>query len=110
GDFVSATRRVPYDPPGDIGFYAADVEPTYRDAKWLAAIGRFDEARDLLNQLERHVDHFGSAATLGLLLSARGVVERDADLARRGADVLAATEFRFAHAEAMIEVGKLLRR
>jgi DNA-binding CsgD family transcriptional regulator len=110
GDFARAADLFPRPEPNRLTLDPVQVDPVPRGALWLAAAGRTREARQVLEYVECHVEHFQSAATRGVLLAARGVVERDADVTRSGVDLLAATEFRFAHAETLVDLGMLLRR
>ena len=88
----------------------ADEELGHHAAKWLAALGRMDEARAVIAVIEPLARSFGAPAAIGWVLSAKGVVERDVDLAQEGFDLLDGTEFRFARAEALIDLGMVLRR
>lgn len=88
----------------------ADDELGHHAAKWLATLGRMDEARAVIAVIEPMARGFGAPAALGWVLSAKGVVERDIELAQEGFEYLDGTEFRFARAEALIDLGMVLRR
>lgn len=91
-------------------YFPADDEWGHLAAKWLAALGRTDEARTVIGRIEAAARRFGAPAPLGWVLSAKGVVERDIDLAREGLALLSGTEFRLARAEATFDLGRLLRK
>ena len=110
GDLARAADLFPRPQPERLALDPSQIDPVPRGAIWLAGVGRVAEARELLKFVDPHVEHFKAASTHGQLLVARGVVERDCDVARRGVELLADTEFRLAYAEALIDLGMLLRR
>lgn len=110
GDLARAVELYPYRHPDVSVLDAVEVDPAHRAAMWLAALGRLDEARHLLHRLDNHLARFGSPAVRARMLTATGIIERDDDKARRGVEMLADTEFRYAHAEALIDLGMFLRR
>ena len=84
-----------------------------RVAPALAALGRHEEARDVIELAVQRARHFGAPWALGMALRAAGTVERGdrgISLLRESIAVLARSPCRLEHAHALLELGAALRR
>lgn len=79
-------------------------------AMLLAAVGRRDEARAILEECLVRARQYGLAPAEGWLLRAAGVVERDPDLSREAVRLLTGSDYRLEHARAVVDLGAVLRR
>ena len=87
----------------------ADVEWGHEAARMLAAQGRRDEALEVLERVAPVAARYGVPAAIGWLTATRGLVKRDPDLVRTGADILSRTDHRTARATALVDLGTVLR-
>jgi DNA-binding CsgD family transcriptional regulator len=76
----------------------------------LAALDRREEARSLLDDCLTRARAFGFAAAIGWLRRAEGVLERAPEPLHEAIALLADSEFRLQHAEAVVDLGRVLRR
>jgi DNA-binding CsgD family transcriptional regulator len=79
----------------------------------LAATGNEPRARELIAEQWPYTNAWNAPRLTGITLTAEGLVEggqRGIELLRQGADTLAGTPARLAHAEALLQLGAMLRR